>query len=221
MRVKYIEEFGVDGIFIFASAANKVESGFSRSIREEFKTLLGDDSAKVRFNANSIRNFWERLWSIIKGNVSEGVNKAHHAQTAHSEKTAQEHYLSKNGTRQDRMQVPEIYSNRLLNQGSDEDVLEKQPRPIDPEALESDFEEEGHEEAATEIPTLVDPQLVTRFNMVRDSLQNSTPYPFNDLPVTSALPAHNPCPHPPSTLLPELSRLPSKIPSAPQIRKRD
>ena len=87
MRVKYIEEFGVDGIFIFASAANKVESGISRSIREEFKTLLGDDSAKVRFNANSIRNFWERLWSIIKGNVSEGVNKAHHSQTAHSEKT--------------------------------------------------------------------------------------------------------------------------------------
>ena len=86
MRVKYIEEFGVDGIFIFASAANKVESGNSRSIREEFKTLLGDDSAKVRFNANSIRKFWERLWSIIKGNVSEGVNKAHLAQRAHSEK---------------------------------------------------------------------------------------------------------------------------------------
>ena len=105
MRVKYIEEFGVDGNFIFASAANKVENGISRSIREEFKTLFGDDPAKVRFNANSIRKFWERLWSIIKGNVSEGVNKAHLVLTAHSEKTAQEHYLSKNATRQDRMQV--------------------------------------------------------------------------------------------------------------------
>ena len=115
MRVKYIEEFGVDGNFIFASAANKVESGISRSIREEFKTLFGDDPAKVRFNANSMRKFWERLWSKFKGNVSEGVNKAHLVLTAHSEKTAQEHYLSKNATRQDRMQVLEIYSNRLLN----------------------------------------------------------------------------------------------------------
>ena len=221
MRVKYIEEFGADGNFIFASAANKVESGISRSIREEFKTLFGDDPAKVRFNANFIRKFWERLWSIIKGNVSEGVNKAHLAQTAHSEKTAQEHYLSKNGTRQDRMQVLEIYSNRLLNRGSDEDVLEKQQPPIDPEPLESDFEEEGHEEAATEIPTLVDSQPVTLFNMVRDSLRNSTPHPFNDLRVPSALPAHNPRPHPPSTPLTEPSRLPFKTPTAPQIRKRD
>ena len=82
MRVKYIEEFGVDGNFIFASAANQVESGISRRIREEFKTLFGDDPSKVRFNANSITKLWERLWSKINGNVSEGVNKAHLAQTA-------------------------------------------------------------------------------------------------------------------------------------------
>ena len=221
MRAKYVEEFGADGNFIFASAANKVESGISRSIREEFKTLFGDDPAKVRFNANSIRKFWERLWSIIKGNVSEGINKAHLAQTAHSEKTAQEHYLSKNGTRQDRMQVLEIYSNRLLNRGSDEDVLEKQQPPIDPEPLESDFEEEGHEEAATEIPTLVDSQPVTRFNMVRDSLRNSTPTLLMTceyrLPYQPTTPVHTPI-HPTA---PQPSRFPFKTPSAPQIRKRD
>ena len=74
MRAKYTEEFGCDSKLIFASSVNKVENTISRCIQEVFKALFNDSPEEVRFNSNSIRKFWERMWSRkIKPTVSEGT----------------------------------------------------------------------------------------------------------------------------------------------------
>ena len=84
------------------------------------------------------------MWTNIKGQVSEGVNRAHFAQTAHSEKTAHERYLSRNGTREERNQVLDIYLDRLKNRHNDE-VPEQDFTPYPPppnEEVNSDFEDD-------------------------------------------------------------------------------
>ena len=82
------------------------------------------------------------MWIVIKGNVSEGVTKAHLAQTTHSEKTANERYMAKNGTREERNDVLNIYLDRLKNAKEDEVALEEDecPAPED-EADDSDFDD--------------------------------------------------------------------------------
>ena len=75
MGAKYMDKVGTVGVFIFASVANKMESGISRSIWEEFKLFVGDNPATMHFNANSTRKFLERLCLIGKGISSDGVEK--------------------------------------------------------------------------------------------------------------------------------------------------
>ena len=92
MRDCFFSENGLESQFIFASKKNKVERSISRHLQETFQDLFGDSPSEVRFNANSIRKFWERRWKEIKVKtpITEGVNKAHLAQTAHGEKTAED-----------------------------------------------------------------------------------------------------------------------------------
>ena len=108
MEQKYVEEYKKEPVYLFSSSVNKVESRISRGLHEVFLQKFGDDPEQVRFNSNSIRKFWESMWTVFRPNVSEGVYRAHLAQTAHSEKTAHEKYLSKNGTRDERLKVLEI-----------------------------------------------------------------------------------------------------------------
>ena len=72
MKAKYVEEYKSEPIFLFSSSVNKVESSISRGLQEVFLQKFGDDPALVRFNSNSIRKFWESMWTVIKPNVSEG-----------------------------------------------------------------------------------------------------------------------------------------------------
>ena len=180
MRQKYEEEFHQPSKFVFASQKNKVESSICRFIQDVFNETFGDDPAVVRFNANSIRKFWERMWTVIKRNVSEGVTKAHLAQTAHSEKTANERYMAKNGTREERNQVLNIYLDRLENAKDDEVGIEEDEcaAPED-EAVDSDFEDtENDRSLLIRESTCATPQIIptnTRFNLARDSLTTSTP----------------------------------------------
>ena len=87
MRQSYIDEFKTTPRYIFASPKNKVESSICANLQETFQKIFGDKPHEVRFNANSIRKYWERLlWLLIQKEVSDGVTKAHFAQTAHSKK---------------------------------------------------------------------------------------------------------------------------------------
>ena len=190
MKAKYLEEFKVEPFYVFASTVNKIETSTCRGLQDVFKNLFGDDPSKVRFNSNSIRKFWERLWSVIKGSVSDGVNKAHLAQTAHCEKTAQEKYLARNGTREERQQVLDIYAHRLMHRGDDEYKLPAllATEELADEEVESDIDEEDQNEA----PQIITPLTllpVTRFDLVRNSLQ-ATNQPSMSCPPSSS--------HPPS-----------------------
>ena len=179
-KEKYIEEFKQEPKFIFSSSKNKVESSICRGLREVFAELFGDNESLVRFNANSIRKFWEKMWTVIKGKVSEGVHRAHLAQTAHSEKTAQEKYLAKNGTREERLKVLDIYLERLNSSGEDEDEIEEETANAPPdEEVCSEFEEDEpiDDQPSSMPPTPLVP--VRRFDMVRNSLTTSTPQPVN------------------------------------------
>ena len=78
MKAKFIQEYQVEPTLIFASRVNKVESSICRGLQKVFKNLFGDDPDKVIYNANSIRKFWERLWTVIKGTVSEVLKNERH-----------------------------------------------------------------------------------------------------------------------------------------------
>ena len=192
-----MEEFGVTPRYVFASTVNKVESSICRGLQEVFYETFGDNPAEVRFNANSIRKFWERMWTVIKGQVSERVTKAHLAQTAHSEKTAQERYLSKNGTREDRIEVLHIYADRLLGPKEDEDGVHENCAAPEDEQVDSDFHDSQALNESLVPPTSLFPTpQETRFNLIRDSLQPSP------LATITANDSH----HPPSTLVNRIAR---------------
>ena len=210
MKAKYIEEFGVTPHYVFSSSVNKVESSICRSIQEVFKETFNDDPAVVRFNANSIRKFWEQMWAVIKGQVSEGVTKAHLAQTAHSEKTAQEKYLAKNGTRDDRVALLNIYADRLSEEQPDELDLPEANSPPEDEFVESDFEDQASSLAPSSTSSPARPTPVTRFNLIRDSVQPPTPTPT---PVSSQTQA-------PTTKAPAKLPTTSNVP-APSSSRRD
>ena len=81
------------------------------------------------------------LMTVIKGQVSEGMKKAHPAQTAHSENTAQERYPSKNGTRKNRIEVLHINADRLSGPKEDEDGVHENCTVPEHEQVESDFDD--------------------------------------------------------------------------------
>ena len=137
--------------------------------------------------------------SIISTIGVTGVNRAHLAQTAHSEKTAQERYLSKNGTTDERRYLLDIYSQRLTQRAEDEDDTEQQP----PEQADDESDLDGGEVRAEALapPTPIQyPPPVTRFNMIRDSLQNAAPPPPASQPIPT--PSCQPDVNPTSTNLP-------------------
>ena len=203
MRQTYIDEFNATPRYIFSSPKNKVESSICANLQETFQKVFGDNPAEVRFNANSIRKYWERRWLVIQKQVSDGVSKAHYAQTAHSKKTAEENYLEKNGTPEDRNILFATYGKDLERS----DIEQEEPETAPPnESVESDFEDD--------MPTVkpqhiqkpkVPPKPTLRFNPLRDSLQND---PSRSPLVASPLVASSSCAQLPVAQLP-VAQLPS------------
>ena len=143
------------------------------NLQETFEKVFGDNPAKVRFNANSIRKYWERRWLVIQKEVSDGVSKAHFAQTAHSKKTAEENFLDKNGSPEDRNILFATYAKDLDQEASDQE--EAVPAPPDEVFDESDLDEEITTSTPQHAPKpKPPPQPVARFNAFRNSLQNET-----------------------------------------------
>ena len=197
MREQYLNEFPYQPTYVFSSSVNTVERSISRHLREVFYSLFGDNPDEVRFNANSIRKFWERRWKLIKSNFSEGITKAHFAQTGHTEKTAEDLYIGREGSEEDRRQLLKIYESDLIN-GVDGIAEDDNGMATDESSDDSDIESDQETEnnntrgskrpreqettdsepvAENEVPQTMPPQTmpppVKRFNPARDSL-NST-----------------------------------------------
>ena len=100
------------------------------------------------------------------------MTRAHFAQTAHSEKTAREKYLSKNGTREERRFLLDVYSKRLEQCNNEEDNSETES-VVSPHIEDySDLEAPQQSEPSAPPTPMEKPPAVTRFNMIRDSLQS-------------------------------------------------
>ena len=96
----------------------------SKYLQEIFGEMFGDDPLVVRYNANSVRKYWEKRWLTLKNNETDGVSKAHFAQTAHSKETAEKHYLDRQGTSEDRDRLLNIYDEDLNRQLEEPDDVE-------------------------------------------------------------------------------------------------
>ena len=100
------------------------------------------------------------------------MTRAHFAQTAHSEKTAREKCLSKNGTREERRFLLDIYSKRLQQCSNEENDSEAESM-VSPSIEDySDLEAPQQSEPSAPPTPIEKPPAVTRFNMIRDSLQS-------------------------------------------------
>ena len=52
-----------------------------------------------------MKKYWKRRWKIIGREANEGLNNAHLAQIAHSQETADEHYIGNQGSLRERVQL--------------------------------------------------------------------------------------------------------------------
>ena len=171
MRDCFFSENGIESQYIFASKKNKVERSISRHLQETFQDLFGDSLSEVRFNANSIRKYWERRWKEIKMKIqiTEGVNKAHLAQTAHGEKRHKDVYIGKEGSNQGRKELLSIYDKDLREDpesNENDDQAEEQPAAVSDSEISDD-----NNEAAQESPQKS--PVVKGFNTIRNSLNTS------------------------------------------------
>ena len=157
----------------FASQINKFKSSICRFIQEVFNETFGDDPAVLRFNANSIGKFSERRWTVIKGNVSEGVTKARLAYTVHSEKTANERYMAKNGTREEERGPQYLFGPTQKRTKLHLKKTSVQLRKTRQSTVTSTIQKMI--EASKFLKTIAQTiQTSTRFNLARDSLTAST-----------------------------------------------
>ena len=127
------------------------------------------------------------MWIVNKGIVSKGVAKAHLAQTAHSEKTANESCMAKNEMREEINQVLNILLDRLKNAKEDEVALEEDKcEAPEEEAVDSDFDDiENESSMPIHQNNCATPQTIptsTRLNLARDSLTAPTPLFISNSP---------------------------------------
>ena len=111
LRQRMNFEFGSPSVFVFSNKKNCPETRMAFLISEAFTDLYGDNPEEVRFNANSVRKFWEKRVTELQ--LNENEKQAHLAQTAHSETTANKHY--KRVSHADRQAVLNIYKEQLEN----------------------------------------------------------------------------------------------------------
>ena len=174
------ENNSMESKYVFSSKQNKIERSNSKHIQETFFALFGDDPNEVRFNANSITKYWERQWKSFIGKVPEGVTKAHLAQTAHNKTTAEDIYIGREGTSEDRDQLLSIYCDDLSSDNPEPEEAEEAEEAVDDKESDvSDFEEpeEQHPidpQTPMETPICSNEPIVRRFNAIRPSV-NVTP----------------------------------------------
>ena len=89
-------EYGSTPKFVFSNSRMTPETRIANLITDCFAEIFNEKGDEVRFNANSVRKFWEKRVSEMQ--LEPNQREAHFAQTAHSEATASKHYRSKSGS---------------------------------------------------------------------------------------------------------------------------
>ena len=134
------QESGQQQALIFANGKNNVETRMPQLLNLAFAELFGDDPSEVRFNANSIRKFWEMR--VRQMGVAANLMNAHSAQTAHSSTTGGLHYVGLE--LQDRIGIINIYNRDL-------DSTQESTEQVCPEEIE-DMSDESELEADVPVP---------------------------------------------------------------------
>ena len=93
MRERMLDEYGTVPDYVFSNSQNGQETKIAWYINQCFTELFGDDPTVTRYNATSIRKFWDE--HIDKMNLQDNDEEAHFSQTGHSRSTAKKHYISK------------------------------------------------------------------------------------------------------------------------------
>lgn len=94
LKVRMTAEYNKEPHFIFSNKSNTSETSIATMVTDCFVSLYKDDPAETRYNANSIRKFWEMRTG--KMSMTQKQAEAHFSQTGHSADTAQKHYKRKN-----------------------------------------------------------------------------------------------------------------------------
>ena len=95
LRYRMEKEYGSTPKFVFSNSRMTQETRIANLITDCFSEIFKEKGDEVRFNANSVRKFWEKRVSQMQ--LEPNQREAHFAQTAHSEATASKHYRSKSG----------------------------------------------------------------------------------------------------------------------------
>lgn len=99
-----------------------------------------------------MRKYWDKRWERQLGlSTSGGVQKAHFAQTAHSKSTAEKHYTERQGTREDRRALLELYKQDLENFEFNENEQEEKIN----QTVEEDREEEDNSDLEEPAPLII------------------------------------------------------------------
>ena len=129
MRSRTIQLYGHETDFVFSNSKFTQETRMAQLLNMTFQELFGDDPEEVRFNANSVRKFWEKRIQAM--GVSSNLMHAHLAQTAHAQKTADMHYVGLEA--EDRGKLMDLYDNDL-----NKEVEDDEEESSDTDSLDSD-----------------------------------------------------------------------------------
>ena len=128
MRSRTVELYGQETKFVFSNSKFTQEKRMAQLLCMTFQEIFGDDPDEVRFNANSVRKFWEKIQAI---GIPSNLMNAHLAQTAHAQKTADMHYVGLEA--EDRGKLMDLYNKDLIEEVEDDNVDSS-----DTDSLESD-----------------------------------------------------------------------------------
>ena len=145
MRSRTIQLYGHSTDLVFSNSKFTQETRMAQLLSMTFQELFGDDPDEVRFNANSVRKFWEKRIQAM--GVPTNLMHAHLAQTAHAQKTADMHYVGLEI--EDRGRLMDLYDNDLNREVEDDDQMESS----DTDALESDDDDPGEPSGSCSQPT--------------------------------------------------------------------
>ena len=174
MRSRTVELYGHETEFVFSNSKFTQETRMAQLLCMTFQELFGDDPDEVRFNANSVRKFWEKRIQAI--GIPSNLMNAHLAQTAHAPKTADMHYVGLEA--EDRGKLMDLY-NKDLN----EEVEDNNVDSSDTDSLESDEDTGTCVPSEEPCPPLTSSTRPTRAIVASVEVEVEPPQPSSAVPA--------------------------------------
>ena len=174
MRSRTVELYGHETEFVFSNSKFTQETRMAQLLCMTFQELFGDDPDEVRFNANSVRKFWEKRIQAI--GIPSNFMNAHLAQTAHAQKTADMHYVGLEA--EDRGKLMDLY-NKDLNEEVEDDNVDSS----DTDSLESDEDTGTCVPSEEPCPPSTSSARPTRANAASVEVEVEPPQPSSPVPA--------------------------------------